>query len=217
MPFGALQFIIIISASYATTKLRIKSAILLALVVPVIAGLAVLYAIPHTKANVGPLLAGYYLLAFLFGGNPVLISWIVGNTAGTTKKSAIMSAFNAGSAVGNIVGPLIFNSATAPTYHPGLQTVLGIFIALAACTVIQAAYLMFLNKSQERRRVRNGKPAKIIDHSMETHYHDAAEQVDSDMAITEGDAEIAHGHQKVGENAFLDMTDRQNDEFVYIY
>lgn len=31
-------------------------------------------------------LAGYYLLAFLFGGNPLIVSWIIANTAGQTKK-----------------------------------------------------------------------------------------------------------------------------------
>ncbi|KAK5131469.1 hypothetical protein LTR08_000933 [Meristemomyces frigidus] len=216
MPFGTMQVIVILSASYATTRLRIKSAILLALVVPVIAGLAILYAMPHTKANEGALLTGYYLLAFLFGGNPVMIAWIVGNTAGTTKKSAVMSVYNAGSAVGNIVGPLIFNSATAPEYHPGLKAVLGVFVALAVCTIILTAYLVFLNKLQERKRVKNGKTAKIVDHSMERHYHDASEQVDT-TGVAGGDAELAHSHHRVGENAFLDLTDRQNDEFVYIY
>ena len=32
-------------------------------------------------------LAGYYLMAFLFGGNPVIVSWMIANTAGQTKKS----------------------------------------------------------------------------------------------------------------------------------
>lgn len=39
------------------------------------------------KASVA--LGGYYLMAFLFGGNPLIVSWIVANTAGQTKKSVI--------------------------------------------------------------------------------------------------------------------------------
>ena len=45
-----------------------------------------LYTIEHTDANEGALLAGYYLLAFLFGGNPIIVAWIVGNTAGKSFK-----------------------------------------------------------------------------------------------------------------------------------
>jgi hypothetical protein len=195
MPFGAVQFIIILVASYAAQKAKLKSAVLVVLVIPVVAGLAMLYALP--RSQVAACLGGYYLLAFLFGSNPLIVSWIVGNTAGTTKKSIIMSLYNAGSSAGNIIGPLLFNSADAPDYHPGLRAVLGIFIALAAVIIIQLVNLMFLNKLQSRKRVANGKAAVIHDVSMEDHY------VDID---TEG----------VGEHAF-DLTDRKNDEFVYLY
>ena len=34
-------------------------------------------------------LGGYYLMAFLFGGNPIIVSWMIANTAGQTKKSVI--------------------------------------------------------------------------------------------------------------------------------
>ncbi|KAK3717677.1 hypothetical protein LTR37_005744 [Vermiconidia calcicola] len=218
------SWIIIILASLAATKFKIKSAVLFVIVLPVIVGLAMLYTIPHTDSNQGGLLAGYYLLSFLFGGNPLIVAWIVANTAGTTKKSATMSLYNAASSSGNIIGPLLFSSADAPTYHPGLRAVLGIFVALAACTVLQVANLMFLNKLQERKRVKNGKPRYIKDRSMEDEYHDADEQPDEDdvagTGVAEG-AEVEGGrrpsHVRIGENAFLDMTDRQNDEFVYVY
>jgi hypothetical protein len=35
-------------------------------------------------------------LSSLFGGNPLIVSWIAGSTAGQTKKSVIMSLYNAG-------------------------------------------------------------------------------------------------------------------------
>lgn len=195
MPFGAVQFIIILLASYAAQKARLKAPVLLFLVLPVLAGLAMLYAIP--RKDTGALLGGYYLLAFLFGGNPLIVSWIVGNTAGTTKKSIVMSLYNAGSSAGNIVGPLLFSASDAPTYHPGLRSTLAIFVTLAVVILIQLVNLIFLNKLQARKRVTNGKSAVIHDVSMEDHY------VDID---TEG----------VGEHAF-DLTDGKNDEFVYIY
>lgn len=194
MPFGAVQFIIILLASYAAQKARLKSPILLFLVAPVIAGLAVLYALP--RKPIAPALVGYYLLAFLFGSNPLIVSWIVGNTAGTTKKSIIMSLYNAGSSAGNIIGPLLFNSKDAPNYKPGLKAVLGIFVALAAVVGLQVMNLIVLNKMQSRKRVQNGKNAKIVDTSMEDKY--------------------VNEEEGLGTHAF-DLTDRKNDEFVYIY
>ncbi|KAI7544171.1 MFS general substrate transporter [Hortaea werneckii] len=219
MPFGFLQFVIILFASWAAQRWRIKSVVLVILVIPVIAGLAMLYTIPHTDANEGALLAGYYLLAFLFGGNPIIVAWIVANTGGTTKRSAVMSAYNAASSAGNIIGPLLFQSSDAPTYLPGLRAVLGIFVALAACAILQAANLVFLNKLQARKRVKAGKPAKIVDHSMETQYHDVDEQPDLAVGMAEGDGDIEGrtGEVRLGQHAFEDLTDRQNDEFIYVY
>ena len=196
MPFGAVQLIIILLSSYAAQKARLKSGVLLVLVIPVIAGLAMLYALP--RKDTGGLLGGYYLLAFLFGSNPLIVSWIVGNTAGTTKKSIVMSLYNAGSSAGNIIGPLLFNSKDSPSYHPGLKAVLAIFVTLAVVVVMQLLNLMVLNKMQSKKRVANGKKAVIHDVSMEDKY----------VSIE------AEG--VTGDHAF-DLTDRKNDEFVYIY
>lgn len=194
MPFGAVQFLIIILASFAAQKARLKAPILLFLVAPVIAGLAILYSLP--RSPIAPPLVGYYLLAFLFGSNPLIVSWIVGNTAGTTKKSIIMSLYNAGSSAGNIIGPLLFNAKDAPDYKPGLKAVLGIFVALAAIVALQVVNLIVLNKMQRKKRLANGKEERILDTSMESRY--VSEKVG------------------LGSHAF-DLTDRRNDEFVYIY
>ena len=202
MPFGAMQFIVILLASYAAQKAKLKSFVLASLMLPVVAGLAVLYVLPRKSSSTAGLLVAYYLLAFLFGGNPLIVSWIVGNTGGSTKKSAMMSLYNAGSSSGNIIGPLLFNKKDAPAYHPGLRKVLAIFVTMFAVVLIQLGNLIFLNKMQSRRRVRNGKAAKIKDHSMEDKY----------TAMDE--AEI---QQRLGQNAFLDLTDGKNDEFTYIY
>lgn len=90
MPFGALQTIAILFGCYCAAKLRIKSAILAGLMVLVVAGCAMIYVESISNdftASVA--LGGYYLMAFLFGGNPLIVSWIVANTAGQTKKSVI--------------------------------------------------------------------------------------------------------------------------------
>ncbi|KAF4774211.1 hypothetical protein HER10_EVM0010133 [Colletotrichum scovillei] len=127
---------------------------------------------------------------------------MISNIAGTTKKSVIMSLYNAGSSAGNIIGPLLFNSKDAPEYKPGLTKVMGITCALLAVIGLQVINLFVSNKMQERKRVANGKPRKIKDLSMEHHYVSAQND--------EAGAQL-------GDNAFMDLTDRQNDEFVYVY
>lgn len=109
MPFGALQLITIWSFSYATQRWKLKGVMLAGVVVPVLTGIAILY---HTnrqpQINQAQALAGYYLLAFLFAGNPIIVSWMVANTAGQTKKSAILSVYNAFNAIGSIIGEYRF-------------------------------------------------------------------------------------------------------------
>ncbi|TLD14185.1 uncharacterized protein PgNI_04431 [Pyricularia grisea] len=206
IPFGLVQLIVILPSSWAAHRYRIKSAFLAIIMLPVLAGSIMLYVLD--RKTVAPLLTAYYFLAFVYGGNPLIVSWMISNTGGTTKKSVIMSLYNAGSSAGNIIGPLLFNSADAPYYHSGLTKVMGITCALVAVIGLQAANLVFLNKLQEKKRVTNGKPRKIKDLSMEHSYSHAAE--------TEQE-EVGEGGVRLGENAFMDLTDRQNDEFVYVY
>ena len=63
MPFGLLQFVCILAASYAVQKWKFKSGVLAIFVVPVIVGLVVLYtqgiASSHKQ---GAQLVGYYML-----------------------------------------------------------------------------------------------------------------------------------------------------------
>ncbi|KAI0517779.1 major facilitator superfamily domain-containing protein [Xylaria bambusicola] len=212
IPFGFVQWVIILIASWFAQRFRIKYAIVLVFILPVIAGLAVLYAIPRTADNTAPLLVGYYLLAFLFGTIPVVVAWVVANTAGMTKRSVIMSVYNGAASIGNIIGPIVFNSKDAPNYFPGLRVVLGFFVATAACAILQAFNLAFLNKLQERRRVANGKPAKIVDTSMSNTYKEIRAGDSSGVQS----AEEGTADQRIGQHAFEDLTDRQNDEFVYV-
>ncbi|KAK3323125.1 major facilitator superfamily domain-containing protein [Cercophora scortea] len=203
MPFGAIQYMIILAVAYAAVKVRYKSLTLVTILVPILIGLVLLYILPRTSdgKNTGPLLVGYYFLAFIFGCNTMIVSWILANTAGTTKRSAMMSLYNAASSAGNIIGPLLFDAADAPEYHPGLRSTLGVYAMLVAVVVLQAGNLVLANRAQAKRRVANGKPAVIVDHSMEREYVDMHED----------------GVDGLGQLAFADLTDKENDEFIYVY
>lgn len=199
IPFGALQVIVILGGSYAATKFSVKSYVFAGFMLPVVIGAALLYAIPHEKHNTGPLLVGYYFLAFLFAANPLIVSWMTANTAGQSKKTALFSAYNAFSAAGNVVGPNLFKAKDAPAYIPGLKSVLAIFCVLIGVIAFQVLYLTFANKRKESARVAAGRPAKIHDLSMARHFHNT----------DAGDAGL-------GNDAFLDLTDKENLEFVYL-
>lgn len=201
IPFGAMQYIVIMAVAYAAVKFRWKSLTLGTIVVPIIIGLVILFVMPRTVNHTGILLLGYYLLSFIFGCNTIIVAWILANTAGQTKKSAMMSLYNAASSAGNIVGPQLFQSADAPKYVPGLRATLGVYIAIFWAVIIQVANLVMMNKLQQKRRVAHGKPAKIHDYSMDERY--------TEMNAGSG--------AQVGDFAFADLTDKQNDEFVYVY
>lgn len=200
IPFGFVQLAVILPASWLAHRFRMKSPFLAGLMVPVLIGLIMLYTLPRSQT--GANLAGYYLTAFLFGGNPIIVSWLISNIGGSTKKSVIMSLYNAGSSAGNIIGPLLFNLDNAPEYLPGLRSTMAITATLIAVVGIQVANLFWLNHLQEKKRVANGKPAKIKDLSMIHRYESGLAE---------------DGEEQLGNNAFLDLTDKKNDEFVYVY
>ncbi|KND94958.1 putative transporter [Tolypocladium ophioglossoides CBS 100239] len=183
IPFGASQVIVILSGSCLAQKGKLKGAVLAIFMVPVVAGLAVLYSVKRDASAKAPLLVGYCLLAFLFGGNPLIVTWIVGNTAGTTKKPAIMSVYNAASPAGNIIGPLLFSDKDAPAYKPSLRACLGVFIALVMVVLLQWANLVFLTQMQKKRRLRNGQKAEVVEHSMQNHYYEILENNSDEEAL----------------------------------
>lgn len=203
IPFGFVQTAVCLGGCYLAAKFRFKGIVLISFMVPCVIGASLLYALKAEHAR-GAMLAGYYLIGFLFGGNPLMFSWVVANVAGHTKKSLVISLCNSGSAVGNIVGPFLFQAKDAPRYHPGLGAVLGLFVANMGLTVGLWGVLFILNKRKEKERVAHGKPAKILDTSLDKKYVQHDELVD------------ANGNP-LGQQAFLDLTDGQNDEFVYTY
>ncbi|WVQ70472.1 uncharacterized protein L199_008699 [Kwoniella botswanensis] len=199
-PFGALQFLTIWLGSYLTQRFKQKGIILAAMMTPVLLGVALLYQaniVEERKLHMA--LGAYYCLSFIWSGNPIIVSWMVANTAGQTKKSAILSVFNGFNAIGSIAGPLLFNSRDSPRYIPGLRATLGVFSAMMGCNAMCFAVLYLLNKQRERQRVGAGKPAKIRDTSMLNKYETYAQG------------------EGLGENALKDLTDFKNNEFTYVY
>lgn len=201
IPFGALQYIVVLGIAFIATRFRWQSLTLGMSLFPVIIGLVILFIVPHTPNNQAFLLLGYHLLSFILSFNGLTIFWILANTAGQTKKATMMSLYNAAAAVGNIIGPILFRDSDAPKYEFGLKATLGVYIVVFWLVIILVANLVVLNRMQETKRISRGKPSKLHDHSMDRSY--------TEVGVVDG--------YVVGNFAFADLTDRQNDEFVYVY
>ncbi|EUC36327.1 hypothetical protein COCCADRAFT_88489 [Bipolaris zeicola 26-R-13] len=197
MPFGALQFISILLASYLAYRFKRKSPFLLILVTIVIVGVSLLVALPKEKKNKGGLLAGYYLIAFVYAINPLLISWMGANCAGQTKKAVYYTSFNAGNAVGNIITPYIFDKKFAPQYHNALKGILAIWCILWGVVILQIFVITWMQKKKCDDREAAGLPRNPVDYSMSGH-----------QQATDADVH--------GENGLQDMTDRENIYFQYL-
>ncbi|KAG6901299.1 hypothetical protein C0995_013947 [Termitomyces sp. Mi166 len=82
-----------------------------------------------------------------------------------------------------------------PFYHRGLIADLICWIILAALTLVTAAFLAFRNQQHANTRARMGKTAVIVDVSLEKH--------------------VKTGDGPVNDQAFLDLTDSQNEDFIF--
>jgi hypothetical protein len=47
----------------------------------------------------------------------VIVTWLIANTAGSTKKAVVTVMYNIGSSAGNIIGPFLFQAKEQPYYR----------------------------------------------------------------------------------------------------
>lgn len=72
---------------------------------------------------------------------------------------------------------------------------------------MNTAYLVFLNKRHEIKRVSKGKNAKVIDHSMAT----------VGTISKDEDGMEQEELRRADDNAFKDMGDIENEDFIYVF
>ncbi|KAF7321975.1 hypothetical protein MKEN_00720000 [Mycena kentingensis (nom. inval.)] len=203
MPFGAVQILATLGAGYAAMHFKLKAPVLLALTIPPIAGAAALLKIDRSASNSkAALLASYYIVSFYPAISPLIYTWSSQNTSGHTKKTLTTGILFVGQSAGNIVGPFLYTTVQAPLYRKGLTSSLVCFALLAGGIALTAAYLTMLNRAHAKRRVDNGRSAVLVDASLETNKEASR-------------AQEANG-EGYAANAFDDLTDRGNDEFIYV-
>ncbi|TDZ16785.1 putative transporter [Colletotrichum orbiculare MAFF 240422] len=225
IPFGAVQLVATIGGSWIATRIHKKGPVIAALCLPPIAGCIMLMVLPTTASQRAARLAGYYLISVYPGISPLIYSWSAANTAGDTKRKCTSAALFVGQSVGNVVGPLLYKPAEAPRYSRGLRSNLALYCVIIVLVGLASAYLAWLNRSHSRRRVAMGKSAVIVDTSL----FSAAEAEKMRRAgrpppagadgheMAEAGEDAAAAQENVGSRAFENLTDLENEEFVFVF
>lgn len=110
--------------------------------------------------------------------------------------------------MGNIIGPHLYSTTEAPRYRKGLRSNLALFIAIIFLVGLGACYIKVLNRRHATAREQLGKSAQVVDLSME----DKRTLARRGEILNDGQA--AGG---VGDKAFDDVTDLNNEDFIYLY
>jgi hypothetical protein len=176
-------------------------------ILPII-GTVMMLTVP--RQHKGVLLFGYYLVSCLAAITPIIYTWHIQNTAGDTKKKCTSAVVFVGMCTGNVIGPLLYSVDDAPLYRPGLIANLAMFILVAIISLLIPVYLAFLNKRHATRREELGKSAVRVDESM---------LKKAEMTQGKGiDLEESGAAQRQNaDNGFSDLTDVQNEDFIYVY
>ncbi|KAK5994121.1 putative transporter [Cladobotryum mycophilum] len=206
IPFGAVQMIATLGGAWLADRIQMKSAVLLLLCLPPIAGCSILLAVGRAKSDRAVLLVGYYIISFYPGISPLIYSWSGQNTAGDTKRKVTTAMLFVGASVGNIIGPQLFRPSEKPRYDCGLRSNLVLFVVLAVLIVLGMLWIKVLNRRQAAKRRALGKAEVIKDMSM------------AGQGSVAGQEDVLnHGDEHIGDKAFEDVTDMKNEDFIYVY
>lgn len=87
---------------------------------------------------------------------------------------------------------------------------MAVLCILSGLIALQVFYLSILNKRNVSRRRANGKTGQVVDYSLEASSKWKAMRADQQAR------DAAEGHVgTVNANAFADLTDLQNEDFIY--
>jgi hypothetical protein len=115
-----------------------------------------------------------------------------------------------GMCTGNVIGPLLYSLDDAPLYRPGLISNLVMFILVGVISLLIPVYLALLNKRHAQRREEFGKTATRVDESML-----------KKVGMTQGKSveleESGQTRVQSADKGFSDLTDVQNEDFIYVY
>ncbi|RKK42055.1 hypothetical protein BFJ67_g10251 [Fusarium oxysporum f. sp. cepae] len=233
VPVGVSHIIAVSASAYVAMKWKLKGPVIVMLCIPPIVGCAILLHFAHNLENKGVLLAGYFCLCTYTGITPLIYSWSSQNTAGDTKRKSTSALIFISASAGNIIGPLLYSPDEAPAYTRGLRANLALYIIVIALVVLTSLHLTRLNRLHSQRRVALGKSAVLVDRSLETaeeaerieHMERSlrggvlreAEENEDDRVTESGDLERDRADRKDEDKGFGDITDLENEDFLFVF
>jgi sugar phosphate permease len=145
VPPYAIAAIICICCSFLADRLHARGIILLLMTPLTITGFAILATVPSTSVRYFAL---YLTTIGAFTCSPILLAWVVSNSAGPTVR-AIVSGYGVGMAnIGAIIATWTYIPQDAPRYIEGHWINFGAGILLAVSIGIAMVYL----KQENRKR-----------------------------------------------------------------
>ncbi|KAJ5397544.1 hypothetical protein N7509_005657 [Penicillium cosmopolitanum] len=179
---GAVQCVVLLSAAWLSRHYNQTILFQFAFLIPNIAGTAVLMAVPISNSTKVGLLIAYWCTLSFWGTTVLLMSLLSRNVAGQTKKSVSTASLFLAWAVGNMIGPQVFQSKDAPRYFTCFSVHMGCY----ACIVILLGVLRW-------HLIRENNKRDLLQ--------------EEDWRASEANLD----------NAFDDLTDRENLSFRYKY
>ncbi|KAH8924307.1 MFS transporter, partial [Atractiella rhizophila] len=156
VPYGFFAFFWVLGGVFINHHCKNKRAFIAAFsCLPNIAGaLGLMLTDPDQKV---PRLICYYLTAPFNLTYIMVLSLIVSNTAGHTKKILTSAVTFVGMATGNLAGPFFYKTEEAPVFNLGLRSMLiSILIEFVACVLLGVWYWYENRRREAKAKVGGG-------------------------------------------------------------
>ncbi|KAK5118934.1 hypothetical protein LTR62_000145 [Meristemomyces frigidus] len=148
IPSGFIQMFAVVLASWAAGKGNARALAMVAIFTPGVLGGALMAFLPSASRFKAGKIVGIYLCGIIGPNLSVIYSLAAANYAGHTKKVTINAIILAAYGASNIIGPLTFTGATAPTYLPAKIAIMAT-LALAILTTLLLRYL-YIRENMKR-------------------------------------------------------------------
>jgi hypothetical protein len=153
VPPYALAAIVCVGASFLSDRLHTRGLILVVLTPLTIIGFLLMATL---KSNTGRYIALFLPTAAAFTCSPILLAWVVGNTAGPSVR-AVVSAYAVGEAnIGGLIATWTYLPADAPRYVRGHWINFGGSCILFLVVAVTTVYLRWENALRAKGG-RNGR------------------------------------------------------------
>jgi hypothetical protein len=149
MPSGAVNMIAVLFCGTGASLFGQRWAWITFASLVSILGAGLLAFLPHS--NQAGLLASIYLVNAISGATPLVMQWLLGNTAGHTKRAFTSASLSAAFALGSVIGPQTFRAEDAPEYEPARIASLILWIVAVVLTITLMICCRTANAKRDRR------------------------------------------------------------------